>query len=214
MVALTGDLHCFDAGVVLDDFDTGGGTPVMVDLVTAGISSDSLFTFYADAVGAVNADLATLIYYPLSIPVSGVGTVTLRFNVFDFTMAGHVPTLDDLAEQARVPLRSALAARGVPEAALDATTAVVLAGLKADSGFNTDLLGLAQQLAGICANPWIRWAATDAQGYGVVTVTPGSLRCDFRQVNRLVGSSAPSSNVIARTVTATVTAGSAAVTLS
>ena len=214
VVALTGDLHCFDAGVVYDDFDASGGTPVMVDLVTAGISSDSLFTFYADSVGAVNADLATLIYYPLSIPVSGVGTVSLRFNVFDFTMAGHVPTLDELAEQARVPLRGALAAKGVPEASLDATTTAVLTALKADSSFNTDLLGLAQQLAGICANPWIKWAATDAQGYAVVTVTPGRLSCVFKQVNRLVGTAAPSSTVIARTVTATVNAGSAVVTVS
>ena len=86
--------------------------------------------------------------------------------------------------------------------------------LKADSSFNTDLLGLAQQLAGICANPWIKWAATDAQGYAVVTVTPGRLSCVFKQVNRLVGTAAPSSTVIARTVTATVNAGSAAVTIS
>ena len=42
VVAITGDIHSFFAGTVNDDFDAGGGgTPVMVDLVSAGISSDS-----------------------------------------------------------------------------------------------------------------------------------------------------------------------------
>lgn len=213
VVALTGDLHCFDAGVVMDDFDAASPQPVMVDFVTAGISSESLFTFYADAVGSVSPDLATLIYYPLSVPVSGVGTLELRFNLFDFTMAAAAPSLDQLAEQARVRVRSALAAQGVPEVSLDATTTAVLNGLKADPTFSTQLLGLAQQLAGISRNPWIKWVSTDAQGYGVVTVTPGGLTCVFKQVNRLVGAAAPSANPIARTVTARVAAGSAALSV-
>jgi alkaline phosphatase D len=50
VVALTGDIHSFFAGTVNDDFDaTGGGTPVMVDLVSAGISSDSFFSYLRDA---------------------------------------------------------------------------------------------------------------------------------------------------------------------
>lgn len=213
VVALTGDLHCFDAGVVMDDFDAVSPQPVMVDLVTAGISSESLFTFYADAVGSVSPDLATLIYYPLSVPVSGVGTLELRFNLFDFTMAEAAPTLDQLAEHARVRVRSALAAKGVAEVALDATTSAVLAGLKADASFSTQLLGLAQQLAGISKNPWIKWVSTDAQGYGVVTVTPNNLSCVFKQMNRLVGTAAPSLAPIARSVSARVAAGAAAVVL-
>lgn len=213
VVALTGDLHCFDAGVVMDDHDAASPQPVMVDLVTAGMSSESLFTFYADAVGAVSPDLATLIYYPLAVPVSGVGTLNLRFNLFDYTMAGHPPTLDSLAEQARVRVRSGLAALGVPEAALDATTSAVLAGLKADPAFSTQLLGLAQQLAGISKNPWIQWASTDAQGYGVVTITPAGLSCVFKTLNRLVGGRAPAT-LIARTLTASIPVNAAAVTMS
>jgi alkaline phosphatase D len=46
VVALTGDLNAFAAGTVMDDFDATTPTPVMVDLVTAGISSTSLFTSY------------------------------------------------------------------------------------------------------------------------------------------------------------------------
>jgi alkaline phosphatase D len=54
---------------------------------------------------------------------------------------------------------------------------------------------------------------TDAQGYTVVTLTAGSLVAQFKQVNRLVGSSAPA-NVIAKVTTATVKAGEVAVAIS
>ncbi|HEY0182072.1 MAG TPA: alkaline phosphatase D family protein [Rhodopila sp.] len=46
VVALTGDLNAFVAGTVMNDFDAATPSPVMVDLVTAGISSTSLFTAY------------------------------------------------------------------------------------------------------------------------------------------------------------------------
>ncbi len=51
---------------------------------------------------------------------------------------------------------------------------------------------------------------TDAQGYTVVTLTPGKLVAQFKQVNKLIGTAAPS-NVIARVTTATVNAGTVAV---
>jgi alkaline phosphatase D len=43
VVAVTGDLHAFQCGVVRDNPDPSVGTPVMVDFVGAGISSESLF---------------------------------------------------------------------------------------------------------------------------------------------------------------------------
>lgn len=61
-------------------------------------------------------------------------------------MGKTAPTVDSLLEQLRVQLRGALAAKGVPEAQLDATVSAVQAGLKASTDFNTTLLGLAQQL--------------------------------------------------------------------
>jgi len=36
----------------------------MVDLVTAGISSDSSFNYYADASVSLGASLSTLVFYP------------------------------------------------------------------------------------------------------------------------------------------------------
>ena len=210
VVAITGDIHSFFAGTVNDDFDAaGGGTPVMVDLVSAGVSSDSFFSYMNSA---AQGDIGTLVSYPLAIPVPGVGTVNLAINLLDYTMGKAAPTLDSLLEQLRVQLRGALGAKGVPEAQIDATVTAVQAGLKASTDFSVTLLGLAQQLSSLGNNPWLKHLNTDAQGYTVVTLTPGKLVAQFKQVNKLVGASAPA-NVIARVTTATVTAGTAGVVI-
>ena len=49
VVAVTGDLHAFFAGEVMDDYSAATPTPVMVDLVTAGISSNSFFSYFVGA---------------------------------------------------------------------------------------------------------------------------------------------------------------------
>lgn len=213
VVAMTGDIHSFFAGTVNDDFDAaGGGTPVMVDLVTAGISSDSFFSYLRDAASTLG-DIGTLVSYPVAVPVTGLGTINLSFNLLDYTMGKAAPTVATLAEQTRVQLRGALAAKGVPEAALETTTAAVLAGLQANSDFNISLLTLAQQLSALGNNQWLKHLNTDAQGYTLVTLTPGKMTAQFRQVNKLVGTSAPTT-IVARTTTATVTAGSPSVAIS
>lgn len=217
VVALTGDIHAFFAGTVSDDFDAaGGGTPVMVDLVTAGISSDSFFNYMRD--GSASTGLATLVSYPLSLPVPGLGSVAIDVNLLDYTMGKAAPTLDSLVEQVRVQMTGAIAAKGVPEGpVLDATVQAVLDGLKAVADFNTNLLGLAQQLAALGNNPWLKHLNNDAQGYAVVTLTPASLVCQFKQVNKIVSSagviSAPT-KVLARVTTATVASGTVGVTIS
>ncbi|WP_308447406.1 alkaline phosphatase D family protein [Parachitinimonas caeni] len=204
VVAITGDIHSFFAGTVNDDYQaSNGGTPVMVDLVTAGISSDSFFTYLQEAVGALSADLATLVYYPLTIPVTGLGTIKLNVDLLDYSLGRAAPNAAALGEQIRVQLRGALAAAGLPEAQLDATVAAVLAGLTSSSSFGS-LVGLAQQLASLNSNPWLKYVETDAQGYSVITLTPGNLSCQFRRVNKLVGTNAPA-NVVASVKTATVT---------
>jgi alkaline phosphatase D len=85
--------------------------------------------------------------------------------------------------------------------------------LKSNSDFNTALLGLAQQLAGLNSNPWLKHVNTDAQGYTIVTLTPDRLVARFKQVNKLVDGNVPS-EVLARTTIATVNAGAAAVAIS
>lgn len=44
VVTLSGDIHAFFAGQVMDDYDAAAPAPVMVDLVTAGLSSNTLVT--------------------------------------------------------------------------------------------------------------------------------------------------------------------------
>jgi len=53
VVALTGDLHCFEAGVVRDN-NLPTGTAVLTDFVTAGISSNSLFDEIKSRGGALD----------------------------------------------------------------------------------------------------------------------------------------------------------------
>ncbi|MGQ5525128.1 alkaline phosphatase D family protein [Chitinimonas sp. PSY-7] len=213
VVALTGDIHAFYAGAVHDNYDAGNAsTPVMVDLVTAGVSSDSFFNYLKDAVSGVSDRLATLVYYPLNVPVPGLGAVTLNVNLLDHTLRKSTVTAASLAEGLRVQLRSMLAGKGIPEVQLDAATTAVLTGLQADAGFNSQLLPLAQALAGLNSNPWLKLANTDAQGYAVVTVTPDALTCEFKQVNKLVGNTAPDT-IIANSVVATVQKDVAAIAL-
>ncbi len=210
VVALTGDIHSFFAGAVHDDYDAPeGGTPVMVDLVSAGVSSDSFFVYLRDAAASLG-DLATLVSYPLALPVPNLGTVTIDVNLLDYTLGKAAPTVDSLAEQLRVRLRGALAAKGVPEAQLDSTVAALQAGLKTNAAFTGQLVPLAQQLAALNSNPWLKHVNTDAQGYTVVTLTPGSVAAQFKQVNRLVGAAAPASTIAGITY-ATVLAGSPSV---
>src|SRR5690606_26315855 len=89
------------------------------------------------------------------------------------------------------------------EASLDRTSSRVLHSLQSDAVFTNQLLPLAQQLAKLNGNPWLKLAHTDVQGYAVVTVTPMALQCDFHEVNKLVGNAAPA-EVVARTTVATV----------
>lgn len=49
VVVLTGDIHASFAGVVMDDYDAAAPVPVATELVAAGISSNSLFSFFEDA---------------------------------------------------------------------------------------------------------------------------------------------------------------------
>ena len=62
VVAITGDLHAFQCGIVRDTPDPATGTPVLVDFVTAGISSSSFYTYLS--AGAAGTPLAALVSDP------------------------------------------------------------------------------------------------------------------------------------------------------
>lgn len=61
LVAVTGDLHAFQCGVIRDTQDTSG-TPVAVDFVAAGISSSSSYSYFK--AGAGTTPLAQLTATP------------------------------------------------------------------------------------------------------------------------------------------------------
>jgi alkaline phosphatase D len=76
VVAITGDLHAFQCGVVRDAPDPQVGTPVLVDFVSAGISSSS---FYSNIkAGAAGTPLAALVSSP---------------QLFDAVLQQHNPDL-------------------------------------------------------------------------------------------------------------------------
>ena len=87
------------------------------------------------------------------------------------------------------------------------------AGLEADSNFSTSLLGLAQALASLGGNPWIKHVDSDAQGYAVLTVTAAAVRCELRKVHRLVANTAPAAPIIDTRTVATVASGVPTVTI-
>ena len=67
----------------------------------------------------------------------------------------------------------------------------------------------------MAANPWLKHIDTEAQGYGIVTASTGQLQCQFKKLNPIVGTTAPSSTRrVVSTTTATVTAGTPAVVIS
>lgn len=91
VVALTGDIHAFFAGQVMDDYDAATPVPVMVDLVTAGVSSNSFQNAFKSVVdnNPAFADLKALVYEE----VNGVVTNTLNATLSTFNpWLKHVDT--------------------------------------------------------------------------------------------------------------------------
>lgn len=81
VVAITGDLHAFQCGVVYDNNDPASGRAVAVDFVSAGISSSSFYQYLR--AGAGSTPLAPLVATP-----QGFDQV-LRMNNPAFAYADH-----------------------------------------------------------------------------------------------------------------------------
>ncbi|WP_439669803.1 Phosphodiesterase/alkaline phosphatase D [Cupriavidus necator] len=85
VVALSGDIHAFFAGQVMDDYDAATPAPVMVDLVTAGLSSNSLLSSFRSIVDndQAFAALRELVYSDVGGTVVNTFDTTLRtFNAW------------------------------------------------------------------------------------------------------------------------------------
>lgn len=251
VVAVTGDIHAFFAGQVYNEFPgetltvtSNGkeasaspvapsplaGTPAMVDLVVAGISSTSWFNYIkeaADSLDPFNFLIGKLVYIPLPVPAIGsLPAFTLSLNMMDYTMGRPIDSsgaiaAGQLASQLTDQLKRKLAELGVAEADIDSMTSMyigtIAAGASTPGSDFATAIALAQQLSalGKQTNPWLSHVDTEAQGYAVVTASTGSLTCTFRKVNPLVGTAAPMTGRIIRDeVTATVMAGTTAVVIS
>lgn len=214
VVAVTGDIHAFYAGKVYNDFpgevssftvqgadavETGAyasGSPAMIDLVTAGISSTSWYEYLKAAATSLSSDLANLV--SLKIPAGAANPATgaiglpfdLNIPVLDFTM-GKAVNAANLFAVARDSLKLAAAAAGVPESALAGSGGVNgIASSIAGSG-SFQLLCSALSYVG-AENGWLQHVDTNAQGYAVVTASSSSLTCKFTKLNTLFTSGATS----------------------
>jgi len=87
VVALTGDIHAFFAGPVMDDYDAATPVPVMVDLVTAGLSSNSFQSYFKSV---VDSDAAFADAKPLVYTTDGNGAMV---NTFNTTLTSFNPWL-------------------------------------------------------------------------------------------------------------------------
>ena len=81
VIAITGDLHSFQCGVVRDVPSTTTGTPVLVDFVAAGISSSSFYSYVK--AGSAGTPLAALVASP------AVFDGAMRANNSDFAYLDH-----------------------------------------------------------------------------------------------------------------------------
>ncbi|WP_034619016.1 alkaline phosphatase D family protein [Chitinibacter tainanensis] len=161
VVAVTGDIHSFYAGVAHADYSQD--TPAVVDLVTAGISSDSFYSYLASAVRDPSLASAQALIFTSE---AGAEAIAIQMLSLAIAQQAGVSNLGDKAAIQQA-VGAAIQAGQLPAAAVQAT-----AGL-ATSEINTlnDLLGggLGQTIASTIASLAARKASVAAQTlYGLV----------------------------------------------
>lgn len=117
VVAVTGDIHAFYAGVVMADYDAASPVPAMVDLVTAGLSSNSNFSYF---LGAASQPEFAALKLLVATSEAEAESVAIRLLSAAIASAAGVADLNDTtAVQAAV--QAAIAASQVPAAAFTPT---------------------------------------------------------------------------------------------
>ncbi|MBW8844826.1 MAG: alkaline phosphatase D family protein, partial [Burkholderiales bacterium] len=117
VVAVTGDIHAFYAGVVMADFDAATPVPAMVDLVTAGVSSNSNFSYFYGA--ATQPSFAALKPLVATSEAEAEGIAIQMLSAAIAIAAGVTDLTNTAAIQAAVG--AAIAAHLVPAAAFAPT---------------------------------------------------------------------------------------------
>jgi alkaline phosphatase D len=145
VVVITGDIHAHFAGVLMDDYDSGTPNPVAVELVAAGISSNSLMSFF---------EFAT------------------RSDTLVDTDLRKVITFDGGATNG---------------AFVENMNVLVLHGTQAALTFaQTNDLGMGLAQADATLNPHLKYADTNAQGYGTLSANGTEIRARLVTVERPV----------------------------
>jgi alkaline phosphatase D len=117
VVAVTGDIHAFYAGVVMADYDAATPVPAMVDLVTAGMSSNSNFSYFYGA--ATTPEFAAL--KPLvATSELEVEAIAIQMLSLAIAIAAGVTNLSD-PEAIQAAVQGAILAGKVPVAAFAPT---------------------------------------------------------------------------------------------
>jgi alkaline phosphatase D len=143
VVTLSGDIHASFAGVIMDDFDAASPTPVACELVAAGISSNSLFSFFEAATRGLPPAQATL---------RNIITV-------DATAASGAA----FTENFNLLLLDGTVAAATYAATKDIQMALAVA---------------------TPANPHLKYADTNAQGYGYAKITASEIKATIVTINR------------------------------
>ncbi|MDQ3340223.1 MAG: alkaline phosphatase D family protein [Myxococcota bacterium] len=158
VVALTGDIHAHFAGEIVDDPDVAVPVPVMTELISAGISSNSLFSFYEAATRTLPASLRSLV------------------TVNDGAASPFTENLNLLLRFGTQSAGTYAAVRNIP-AALAATDG---------------------------KNAHIKYADTNAQGYGYAKITATEIVSTLVTVNRPTLLPHPGLPGVRRTATVTI----------
>ncbi len=150
LIVLTGDIHAHFAGIVHDDYLAASPVPVGVELAAAGVSSNSLFSFFEYAAR------------PQGIPADVRRAVSYDASATDGPR--HVENLNLLL--------------------LHGTAAATTMGLTND-------LEQAMAVADPTVNPHLKYADTNAQGYGIAVISGAQVEATLVTMARPVATAAP-----------------------
>jgi alkaline phosphatase D len=160
LLVITGDIHAQFASTIPVDFGVPGSPVVAAELVTAGVASNSLFSFYQQAAVALNQDLLT------------------RIITFD-NSAGGGPRFEENLNMLLIWGKDA-----------------------ADKMATSKNLQMAfDERADV--NPNLKYADTNAQGYGLLSITATQAVGKLVTVNRPISNAGQASG-IKRTATFTI----------
>ncbi|RQO56965.1 hypothetical protein DBR47_16860 [Paucibacter sp. KBW04] len=125
VVAVTGDIHAFFAGVVMDDYKAATPTPVMVDLVTAGISSNSFYSYFQ---GAASQPAFAPVQPLVQTSEAGAEGIAIQMLSAAIALGAGVTDLSNTAA-VQAAVAGAIGAGIIPAAAVQATAGLSTAAI-------------------------------------------------------------------------------------